>query len=465
MFLATLLACSGQPEAVDSSAMEPTATLQSNALTTKVVGYFPTWQGDVNAIQYDKVSHIIYAFLLPTAQGGLSGVSTGDSRLQALVQNSHARGVKVLIAIGGWMDGNDAPFEQLAANASARATFINNVVNFVNAAGLDGADIDWEWPDAGASAQNYGTLMRELGTALHSRGKLLTSAVVGVSGEGIPSSAFSDVDFLNIMAYDGGYPHSPYSFASQSLSYWLGRGLAKEKAVLGAPFYGRSPSTALTYAQLVAMDSQAPYKDNVGDVYYNGIATIQAKAKLGSQQGGGIMIWELSQDTQNDTSLLRAIYQVVSSGGGTNQAPSVSLTSPSNGASFSAGSSITLSANASDADGTIAKVEFFAGATKVGEDISAPYSISWTNVGAGSYALTAKATDNGGAVTTSASVSITVTGSGGSCGSVAPWSSSKVYVKDDQATYNGSLWRAKWWTQNETPSNVEWGPWQFVSNC
>nr|WP_242588415.1 RICIN domain-containing protein [Corallococcus macrosporus] len=291
----------------------------SAALSTRVVGYLPTWAGDVNTLQYSKLSHINYAFALPTASGGLTGVSSSDARLRSLVTLAHAQGVKVLIAVGGWNDGNDSGFEQMAANATARTAFVNNVVNFVNAAGLDGVDIDWEYPDPGTSGSNYALLMNQLGTAMHSRGKLLTAAVVanGYTGGGVPASVFNDVDFLNIMAYDGGQPHSTYDLAVQSLNYWKGRGLPASKAVLGVPFYGRSPSSYVGYSELVARDPQAPYKDNVGDVYYNGIATIQAKTQLG-KQNGGVMIWELSQDTSGSTSLLNAIYSVAQgTGGGT----------------------------------------------------------------------------------------------------------------------------------------------------
>ncbi|MFT3824229.1 MAG: Ig-like domain-containing protein [Chitinophagaceae bacterium] len=91
-----------------------------------------------------------------------------------------------------------------------------------------------------------------------------------------------------------------------------------------------------------------------------------------------------------------------------NTAPTVSLTAPANNASFTAGSNITLSATASDADGTISKVEFFNGATKLGEATSSPYNYTWTSVAAGSYSITAKATDNGNASTTSAAANITV---------------------------------------------------------
>jgi regulation of enolase protein 1 (concanavalin A-like superfamily) len=94
--------------------------------------------------------------------------------------------------------------------------------------------------------------------------------------------------------------------------------------------------------------------------------------------------------------------------GSTNNPPAVSLTSPSSGASFTAPATIAITASASDSDGSISKVDFYAGGTLIGSDSSSPYSVSWSSVPAGSYNLTAVATDNSGAKTTSASISITV---------------------------------------------------------
>ncbi|KAA5548768.1 Ig-like domain-containing protein [Adhaeribacter rhizoryzae] len=88
-------------------------------------------------------------------------------------------------------------------------------------------------------------------------------------------------------------------------------------------------------------------------------------------------------------------------------APTVAVTSPSSGATFTAPATITLTANAADTDGTVTKVEFYNGTTKLGEDATAPYAFTWTNVAAGSYVITAKAIDNTGLVTTSAAVNIT----------------------------------------------------------
>jgi hypothetical protein len=91
-----------------------------------------------------------------------------------------------------------------------------------------------------------------------------------------------------------------------------------------------------------------------------------------------------------------------------NQAPSVSVTSPTSGSRFTAPATVQLSAAASDADGTVQKVVFYRNSTLLFTDTAAPYAFSWSNVSAGSYQITAVATDNRGASTTSAAVAITV---------------------------------------------------------
>lgn len=102
-------------------------------------------------------------------------------------------------------------------------------------------------------------------------------------------------------------------------------------------------------------------------------------------------------------------------------APTVSITSPTEGSNFSAPASITINATAADANGTVSKVEFFNGTTLLGEDATSPYSYVWTGVAAGTYSVTAKATDNSSLSTTSIPINITVTtpSTDGYCGTVA----------------------------------------------
>jgi glucose/arabinose dehydrogenase len=98
------------------------------------------------------------------------------------------------------------------------------------------------------------------------------------------------------------------------------------------------------------------------------------------------------------------------SGPSTNTAPTVSLAgTPTAGV---VGTVLTIAASASDPDGRVAKVEFFDGATKLGEDATSPYAWSWTPGTAGAHSLTARATDNGGLTTTSAAVVVNVAAAG-----------------------------------------------------
>jgi hypothetical protein len=93
--------------------------------------------------------------------------------------------------------------------------------------------------------------------------------------------------------------------------------------------------------------------------------------------------------------------------------PSVAITAPASGSSFARRSTITITASASDTLGGasgVAKVRFYRGATSITTDSSAPYTVNWNtkSLAAGTYALTAVATDVAGNVTTSAPVSITL---------------------------------------------------------
>lgn len=89
--------------------------------------------------------------------------------------------------------------------------------------------------------------------------------------------------------------------------------------------------------------------------------------------------------------------------------PTVSLTAPTANQTYTAPATVSIAATATASAGrTINRVEFFNGTTKLGEDLTAPYTFSWTNVAAGTYTITAVARDNTGAQTTSAPITIIV---------------------------------------------------------
>jgi len=94
--------------------------------------------------------------------------------------------------------------------------------------------------------------------------------------------------------------------------------------------------------------------------------------------------------------------------------PTVSLTSPLVADVFVAPAVIALGADAQDSDGTVTKVEFYNGATKLGESLGEPFAYSWTDVPAGLYGLTARATDNDDNVVVSSVVTVPVNATAGS---------------------------------------------------
>ena len=96
---------------------------------------------------------------------------------------------------------------------------------------------------------------------------------------------------------------------------------------------------------------------------------------------------------------------VVDTGTTVNQSPVVSITNPANGSEFSTGSTISISADASDSDGTISQVEFFVNDTSIGVDNVSPFSIDW-QVAENNSEITAVASDNENATTTSAPVTV-----------------------------------------------------------
>jgi large repetitive protein len=91
-----------------------------------------------------------------------------------------------------------------------------------------------------------------------------------------------------------------------------------------------------------------------------------------------------------------------------NTPPSVAITTPVNASNYLEGVAIPIAVNASDSDGSVVKVEVYAGSTLLGTDTVGPYDFSWTGAAAGNYALTAKVYDNYGVVSTSSIVGVTV---------------------------------------------------------
>lgn len=292
----------------------------------KVVAYYPDWEEyQEEKLQYNYLTHIIYAFAIPEKTGTIKELNH-PKRARKLIEKAHENGVQVLLAVGGWeYEGVvlEETFMQAAATEEKRERLVEELLSICREFGFDGIDIDWEYPKTDEKGENpYEALMLLLAEKLHEEGKLLTSAVVsGIEGDGIgvrreaafyPDTVLAAVDWINVMAYDGGdgVLHSGYEFAIGCGDYWKkGRNMPKDKVVLGVPFYGR-PGWFL-YKDIVAEIPEAWKKDHCTyhgtEVWYNGSNTIKAKAEYAKNELGGIMMWELTQDALGEKSLLGII--------------------------------------------------------------------------------------------------------------------------------------------------------------
>ncbi|WP_394748555.1 Ig-like domain-containing protein [Spongiimicrobium salis] len=158
-----------------------------------------------------------------------------------------------------------------------------------------------------------------------------------------------------------------------------------------------------------------------------------------------------------------------STGGADNAAPTATILTPGNNTSFTQGDEITITASASDTDGSIVNVAFYAGNTRLGEDASAPYSYAWNGASLGNHVLTVVATDDLGSSTTSTSVNISVESSGGGngdgCNGVPTWQAyPMIYNAGDRVVYQGTIYEAQTGPIWVTPGSGEhW--WKTIGTC
>jgi len=301
----------------------------------KVVGYFPSYRDPVAMpdAKFKMTNVMVYAFFTVNSSGTL--VLNSPSTFTAVVAKAKANNAKIFMGI----NGDAANFKAMAAGADGRNKFIKEVMGDIRFYNLDGVDMDWEFPSTSDGTDvTFTALMKELSDSCHRDGKYYLSAAItagkyaGSYRDAIKSELFNYVDWCNIMAYDDFNTSVPYkqhsdlTLAQTCLNYWLTtRGMPKAKCVLGFPAYGRpsgitQTGTVLTYSGILGLGGSASSDSAIVSisaypapytVYYNGQPTVKKKTMLAKQLGNGVMMWECGQDSNDGTSLLKAVCDTI----------------------------------------------------------------------------------------------------------------------------------------------------------
>ncbi|HXA02533.1 MAG TPA: glycosyl hydrolase family 18 protein [Cytophagaceae bacterium] len=303
----------------------------------RVIGYYPTWVNYPNGIKnvdLAKLTHINIAFANPNVSGILIPADGTNASVTTIVDSCHAKNVKVFMSIGG-AGAPGTTYKNLLSSATNINSFVANIVNYAVTYNLDGIDVDIEGDVLDGStvtAAQYQSFVTALAIALHAQSKQMSAALASWFASFVTNTAAAQFDWISIMSYDNAIPpndpagpHAPYSGAVSDFQYWnTTKAVPGAKLNIGVPFYGYGWGTyadpnnnEIPYCTIVSTYAGAENNDIVGSgsnaIYYNGIPTIKQKTSYAMTNGGGIMIWEITEDciSTGPKSLLAAIDQVV----------------------------------------------------------------------------------------------------------------------------------------------------------
>ena len=280
------------------------------------------------------VTHINYAFghVNETFDGVLLPEGNGLSQVVGLKKAKPS--LKVLLSIGGWGSGR---FSEMASDPLKRKSFARDCARIVKESGLDGIDIDWEYPGSGLGGissspddkTNFTLLMRDLRASLGKR-KLLTIASVCNADYIDFKAVLPYLDYVNVMSYDMGTQHTHhaalyrsgyagYCTADEAVRKHIDAGVPRQKIVMGMPFYGRGVEGYVPYREGESSDvefwddtAKVPMiLDSLGNMLfgYENARSIAEKCRYivsGGLRGG--MYWEYNDDNASHD-LARAVYE------------------------------------------------------------------------------------------------------------------------------------------------------------
>ena len=289
-----------------------------------IVGYVTYW--DSRMPDPTLLTHINYAFAHIKDDFESLDIKKESRLSQVAALRKKNPDLKVMLSVGGWEAGN---FSEMAADPTHRKNFCNNCLAAVKKFGLDGIDLDWEYPTSSAAGissspndtKNFTLLVQELRAVL-GEDRLLTMASASNAKYVDFRSTIDCFDFVNLMTYDMGDPpyHNSGLYAStstrrscdQSVTLHFNAGVPYEKMTLGIPFYGHGDKSAFPdfvdfkdiktagYAIRWDKKAQVPYLVNADGqmvLTFDDELSVGLKADYVRQKGLlGAMYWNIEAD-------------------------------------------------------------------------------------------------------------------------------------------------------------------------
>lgn len=308
----------------------------TNPPSKVVIAYVTSWS-DIMP-NPALVTHINYAF--GHVNDTFNGIRiNNEERLKQIISLKKQKPeLKVLISIGGWGSGR---FSEMAADEQNRLAFAKDCQRIVQEFGLDGIDIDWEYPTSSAAnissspedTDNFTLLMKDIRQAI-GKDKLLTMASVASARYVNFRAILNDIDFVNIMSYDmanAPQHHSALYRASISgelscddaVKAHIDSGVPADRLVMGMPFYGRGGKLLSNrnfrdidlkgeYIEQWNDTAKVPYlinKEGIMVLGFDNIRSLSIKCEYILEKNllGG-MYWEYAGDNDN-ADLARTVYE------------------------------------------------------------------------------------------------------------------------------------------------------------
>ena len=294
------------PQAASTGITEVTGPLAG----MEVVGYLLSSKiSRVDPSQARHLTDLVYFSVAVRSDGTLGSESVTPSRLDFLKKVKREYGTRILMGVSD--HSRQGPLSIVVRSPALRAKFAGALADFLTVNGFDGADFDWEYPKA-EDLDAFAGFLGDVRAAFAPQGLRLSVAVT--PERPLTAAAYAAVDRVHGMLYDDDGRHSTLENSAAHVQQLISQGVPASKLLLGLPFYGRGYtearpwSSAVSYRTLRERYQLSPGQDTVSGYYFNGMETVRQKVRYAKAVGlSGVMVWEIGQDTDDDSSLLGAI--------------------------------------------------------------------------------------------------------------------------------------------------------------